>query len=910
MLTDLLFRLRALLRRGAVEHEIDEELRFHLDRQVEAYEHDGLPRAEAMRRARLDFGGLDQIKDDYRDALGVRLLDDVRRDLRLGVRALRATPIVTLVAIGSLALAIGANSAIFSIVNGLLLRQLPVKDPARLVFLSDANTVTPTGANRIRVWPYDVWTQISQRPQLFESAAAWSLTRFNRASGGETQFVDGMWATGSLFDTLGVTAALGRTFSAGDDRLGGGPDGPVAVISHRYWQQQYAGAADAVGRSIRLDNVSFTIVGVTPPDFSGGEVGRTFDVIAPLHTEPLVRGSDSALQPGANFLSVIARLKSRQSPDAAVAELRRVQPEVRDAVLGEWTSNLTKEFVERYLKSPFTLLPGATGFSNLRLQYQRPLLIVAGVVALVLLIACVNIANLLLARAVARRHELSVRVALGASRGRLARQLFTESLLLSVAGATLGVAIAGASSRFLVEQLSTPANLVFLDVSIDGRVLAFTIAVTVLTALLFGTAPAFRAARTAPIDALKDQGRATSEQASSGPTGWLVVAQVALSVVLVVAAGLFTRSFTTLTNRDLGFDQDQVLVVTLDPTRTTIEPAQRVALYERVRAAVLEVPDVLDAAISHRTPVGGGGFTPQIEVGSVITAVNSDDAFGNLISPGWFNTFGTRLVAGRDFTESDRKGSPRVAIVNEAFVRKMFGGRNPLGQTMAVYPRTPRALTPIEIVGVVADAVYSSPRDAVPATWYLPIAQFDVAGFPFAPARLSVRPRTGSPARLTKSVASAIGTVNPQLAVTYRPLADQVHASLTQERLMAQLAGFFGALALLLAGLGLYGVTAYAVSRRRAEIGIRLALGAAPSGVIGLVLGRVSLLVGAGIAVGAALSLWASRFAAGLIHGLQPRDPATLIGAALVLSSVATLAAWLPARRASRIDPIAVLRES
>lgn len=539
-------------------------------------------------------------------------------------------------------------------------------------------------------------------------------------------------------------------------------------------------------------------------------------------------------------------------------------------------------------------------------------------VALVLLIACVNIANLLLARSIARRHELSARLALGASRWRLARQLLTESILLSSAGAAVGMFVATYGSGFLVRQLSTPTNIVFLDVSIDGPVLTFTVAVTVLTALLFGTAPALRAARVEPMDALKGQGRATTGQPHARVTDWLVVVQVALSVVLVVAAGLFIRSFASLTSRELGLQPDQVLVATIDPERALVEPAQRVPLYERARAAVLELPNVADAAISHRTPVGGGGFTPSVEISGVPLSGNrgqaqlmpaDQDVFGNLISPGWFSTFGTRLVAGRDFNDADRVGAPRVAIVNETFARRFLGADSPLGRTITVYPNTPRALA-MEVVGVVTDAVYTSPREPAPPTWYAPIAQFDVPGFPFASARLSVRATTGSPVLLTKSVAEAIATVNPQLALTFRPLADQIRASLTQERLLAQLAGFFGAVALLLAGLGLYGLTAYATSCRRGEIAVRMALGAAPAGVIGGALARVSLLVGVGIVAGAAISLWASKFVAGLIYGLPPRDPTTLLGATIVLFAIAALARWLPARRAARIDPVAVLRES
>jgi putative ABC transport system permease protein len=659
-------------------------------------------------------------------------------------------------------------------------------------------------------------------------------------------------------------------------------------------------------RSLRLNDVPFRIVGVTPPAFFGLEVGRAFDVIVPLRTEPVVRGLDSALDSASsNFLSIVARLKPGQSLDSAAAALRSVQPEIREATLGPWD----KAQLDRYLTVPFTLLPASTGYSNLRQNYERPLFVLAVVVALVLLIGCVNVANLLLARAVARRHELSVQVALGASRWRLVRQLFTESIVLSGAGAVLGVIVAAYSSRFIVRQLSTPANVVFLDLSLDGRVLVFTVVATAVTALLFGTAPAFRAARVTPMDALKEKARTFTER-QGGLMGSLVAVQIALSLILIVAAGLFIRSFASLANRDLGFQPDQVLVVTIDSERAMVDPLQRVPLYERARAAVLGLPDVAEAAVSFLTPVGGGGFTPAIELSTSASPIRlqaDGDVFGNLISPGWFATFGTPFVAGRDMTDGDRRGAPGVAVVNETLARRFLGGASPLGRTLTIYPNTPRALR-MQIVGVVADAV-ASPRAPAPPMWFIPIAQFNPR-YPFESARLSVRAKAGSPALLTKSVAAAVTTVNPHLALTFRLLEDQIRGSLTRERLMAQLAGFFGAVALLLAGLGLYGVTAYAIARRRAEIGIRLALGATPRGVIGMVLARVSSLVGAGMIAGTAVSLWASKFVDGLIYDLPPRDPATLAGALVLLSVIAALAGWLPARRAVRVNPVAVLRES
>ena len=828
------------------------------------------------------------------------------QDLRLAIRSLCATPLVTIVATLSLALAIGANTAIFSVVNSLLLRRLPVEDPAQLVFVTNSGI-----PDRAAAWSYAVWDQIRQRPHLFDAAAAWSFVRFNLALAGEAQFVEGMWASGSFFETLGVPAVLGRTLSERDDRRGGGPDGPVAVISYRYWQRRFGGSADAIGRSLRLNGVPFTIVGITPPEFFGIEVGRTFDVIVPVASEALIRGRDTILDnPSTRFLTIVARLKPGQPLEAAATELRTAQPTIRTATLPRDLHRSGKQAFDRYLSEPFALVPAASGSSMLRERYERPVLALMAVVVLVLLIACVNIANVLFARAAARRHEISVRLALGASRWRVVRPLLTESAVLSTAGAAMGLIVAGWGSRLLLRQLSSPTTTVFLDLSIDGRILAFTAGLTVLTTLFFGTAPAVRASRGAPVETLNEQSRGVAGQPHGGFAGGLIVTQVAISVVLVVAAGLFIRTFTSLAGRQLGLQAERVLVVGVDAQRATIDPAERLALHERVREVVRALPNVADAGISVITPLTGAGFDPPIEISDVPGSDRPVREAANRISPGWFSALGMRLVAGRDFTESDRMGRPRVAVVNEAFARKYFAGRSPLGRSFTLFPRSPRALGPIEIVGVVADGVYYSVRAPMPPTWYAPLAQFDPADFTLTSASLSVRSTAGPPAMLTKSIVAAATSVHPQLALTFRPLADQVGASVNQERLLASLAGFFGGLATLLTALGLYGVTAYNVTRCRAEIGIRMALGAVPARVMRLVLSRVSLLVAAGVVIGAGLSMWASRFIASLLYGVEPRDPATLVASALTLASVAAVAGWLPAWRASRLDPAKVLRES
>ena len=814
-------------------------------------------------------------------------------DIRDAFRSVVATPVVSAVAILSLALGIGANTAIFSILDSLILRTLPVEEPQRLVLLDRGS------------WTNPIWEAIRERQQAFNGAMAWSTTRFNLAQGGQTEMVDGIWASGAFFDVLGVPAILGRTFAPEDDRRGGGPDGPVAVISYNFWQRHFGGGVDAVGKPLLVERVTYTIIGVTPPDFFGTEVGRKFDVAIPIGTEPLVRGKETSLDRRSNWwLSIIFRLAPDQDVAAATAALRGVQPQIREVTMPQ---DWPEQYKKTYLQEAFTLVPAATGSSGLRRRYQQPLTAIMVVVVLVLLIACANIANLLLARANARRHELSVRVALGASKFRIARQLLTESVVLSGVGALIGLLFARWGSHLLVRQLSTTTNTVFLDLGLDWRVLGFTALVAVTTAVLFGVAPALRASGVQPNEALKEQGRGMVGE-RFGLGNLLVVVQVALSVILVVAASLFVRTFSSLARVNLGFDHKPVLVANVNAQRLQLDLEQRSEFFERLRQAAANVPGVTTAAVSAVTPVSGSTWNNVIEIPGAPAAPERERMTNiNLLSSSWFTTMGTRVIAGRDFADGDVAAAPQVAIVNEAFARKYFAGRNPIGRRV-VQPGSPtRAAIDREIVGYVEDAVYRALREPVPPTMYLALQQ---NAEPPSAMSISVRAAGGSPALLTKSLAAALTDVNNDLAITFRLLSEQVNSSLIQERMVAMLSGFFGGLAILLAALGLYGVTSYAVSRRRTEIGIRMALGAAPGGVQRMVLRRVVGLVAIGVFVGAGISMWASRFVSTLLFGLQPRDPGTLVFAVVVLSAIGALAGWIPARRAARIDPARVLRDS
>jgi putative ABC transport system permease protein len=699
---------------------------------------------------------------------------------------------------------------------------------------------------------------------------------------------------------------------AGDDRRGGGPDGPVAVISYGFWQRRFGGAVDAIGKRLTIERVPFTIVGITAPSFFGLHVGASFDVVVPFETEPLLgRPSKRLTSSTWTWMHVMARVAPGQTAESLTVGLGAAQPKIREATMPAFTH---AEDRERYFRAGWMARPAPGGVSPLRRQYGPALVTLLAVVGLVLLAACANIATLMLSRSAGRRHECTIRVALGASRGRLMRQMLIESLLLSAIGAAAGFALARWGGRLLVAQLSTWASTAVLDLSFDWRVLAVTVATTVTTALLFGTVPAFWSSRVRPSDALTPRARGVASNTTRGVGGGLVIVQVALSLVLVVGAGLFLRSFAALAYRDLGFDRNRVLVAVVDARHSAIPAAGRAALYERLRTAVAAVAGVESAAISLATPLGNAGvrFTPDIVVpGDGGSARQPVRILTTPVSPDWFRTFGTQILAGRDFTPDDRFGGPTVAVVNLAFARRYFNGAAPLGQTL-VEVAGPADRRPLEIVGLVEDAAFATVRDVIEPTIYKPLAQrLDERLMTAIPSiSVSVRALEGvSPSGLSAGVATAIGNVDRDLTVVIRTVTEQLGAHYVRERLLALLSGFFGMLALLLAAIGLYGLTAYSVSVRRTEIGIRMALGADRGGVVRIVLGRIAWRAAAGIVLGALVSFWAAGFVRTLLFGLDAHDPLTFVAAALVMAGVAGVSGWLPARRAARTDAATVLRE-
>jgi predicted permease len=821
------------------------------------------------------------------------------RDLRFAVRQMRQTPIVSGVALLSLALGIGANVAIFSLVNALMLKPLPVHDPDRLVILGYEGVRGPNTSMTNPQWEY-----VRDHQDVLVGVGAYGNPRFNLNAGGETRNAQGLFVSGRFFDTLGVTAHIGRLFTADDDRRGGGPDGPVAVLSYGFWRREYGGRADVIGKAINLDGHPFTIIGVSQRDFRGVQIGRAFDVAAPLGTEPIVRGVESSLDRRSNWwLTIVGRLAPGQTPAQAESRLRAFQPQLRDATTPQdWGANDAKD----YLKEPIVLLDGSTGITSLRDRYSRPLYVLLGIVSLVLAIACANMANLLLAQSVARRRELAVRLSLGAGRLGLIRQLMVESIMLSAIGAALGLAMARYGSRAIVAMLSTRTQVVDVDLAMDWRVFAFTAMVAVLTGLLFGVAPAFRGTALTPADALRDHSRGVVGGGSRLQIGHgLVALQVALSFVLVFGSSLFVRTLVAITSQDMGFESSRVLVGSLDLRATGVSADNRLQMFTRVREAVAAIPGIDAAATSFVTPVSGSTWNLEIIVPDYPNNERRGVLF-NGVSPNFFKAMGTPLLAGRDLAESDRRNAPNVIIVNEAFAKKYFSGASPIGKTFTIVGYNENFPTRVmEIIGMVANAKYQRLREEAQPTMYGAFAQERQVS---SGARIVIR-TAGAPWDSRNAIVSAISGVHKDIAVDLKRLDEDLGANVLQERLVATLSGFFGGLALLLAALGLYGVMSYTVTRRRNEIGIRMALGADPATVISLVLRNVALITIAGLIVGAAVSLGTGRFINSLLYNLAASDRTMIVVTAITLALAAAIAGYLPARRAARIDPMAALRE-
>ncbi len=824
-----------------------------------------------------------------------RLLDSLAHDVRFTIRSLRLAPVFAVVTVASLALGIGASTAIFSLLNAVMLKSLPVENPEQLMMVSEG----PAGNN---AFTNPIWEQIRDHQPAFDGVLAWANQRFNLSSGGETRFVNGMLASGGFFDVLHVKALAGRTFTLEDDHRGCGPDGPVAVISYGFASAEFGAPANAIGRIVAVDGHPFNVIGVTAPSFFGVDVGRQFDMVAPICAEAILRGAGSQLdQRSSWWLTIIGRLKPGSSREEAQSQLRAIQPAIREATIPpDWPPESLKD----YLTNSFVLNEASNGQSGLRIRYSQALYVLMAVVGLVLLVACANISNLLLARSTARSKEIAVRVSMGASRFRLLRQLMVESVGLALLGAVAGILVAQWASRILVSQLATATTRPFLDLSLDWRVLGFTAAVGVLTGILFGIFPAVRTTRRSPAETLRQMSRSVvGAEGRVGASRWLVAVQVGLSLTLLIGAALFLRTYRTLSHLNPGFSTTNVLLVNVDIRRAVQSQEQRAPFFERLLETVRAVPGVQKAAMSVNTPISGSTWNTIIQVDGYKPASPRDSTlFLNYVSPGYLSAMETPIIADRDFNSGDGKDSPSVAIINETAVKRFYGGKNPIGLTYRAR-QAGNEWKSVEIIGVARDARYRTVRDDIPPTAYRPFLQNNPPGLA---TTLVVKGAGG--AALSASITSALGGISKDIPITYRTLESQIKDSLVQERLMATLSALFGVLALTVAAVGLAGLVSYSISRRRAEIGIRAALGASPGSLVWLVLRDVAVLVILGLVIGGAVSIATGRYIAAMLYGLTPEDPSTIAIASLALMLVAAIAGGIPARRAARIDPMECLR--
>ncbi|HEU4456154.1 MAG TPA: ABC transporter permease [Longimicrobium sp.] len=883
-------RLLNLLRPERLSRDLDREIEFHLAERADELVAQGMSPEEALREARLRFGNPTVQKERTRDVDVPAWLDSLAADLRYAGRTLRASPAFALVAVLSLGLGIGANTAIFSLVNALMLRPLPVDRPEQLVQVTLGGTMGD--------FPNPLWEEIRDHNDVFAGAFAFTGYEFNLAGGGPARPVPGNWVSGEFFSTLAVRPALGRVLERADD-VRGCP--AVAVLSHGFWRSEYGGDPGVVGRTVSLEGHPFTVVGVAARGFSGVEVGTPAQIFAPLCAEAAVRGAGSFLDERAHwFLAIIGRPREGMTPEQVRAGLKAgAAPMFAATVPPDFPPDAQKQ----YLRNTLDARPAPNGLSTVRQQYSGALLALMGVVAVVLLISCANVANLLLARAASRQREIAVRMAIGAGRGRLVRQLLTESVLLSLLGAALGILFARWASELLVRMLGRMTGAVWLDLSIDGRVLGFTLAASIATGLLFGLAPAWRSTRVDPQAAMKGGGEAGhGGRPRLGVGRALVVGQVALSLVLVTAAGLLLGSFARLAALDPGFRREGVLLTTVRERGEPAPPEQAQARQREILERLRELPGVRAASASMITPISGAAWNGSVTVAESPTPETSDqEVYFNGVSDGYFATMGTTLIAGRDVSPADRDGAPLVAVINQTMARKFFGGASPLGKRFRAEPGS----RVMEVVGVVADAKYRSLRETTTPTAFLPIAQAGPGPPWFALEVLA----EGPPSALAPAVAAAVAEVSGSLSLEFTTLSAQVDASLRRERLMATLSGFFGGLALLLAMVGLYGTLSYGVARRKREMGIRLALGAQRARMLRMVMGEVGWMVGTGVVIGMAAALAGMRLVASFLFGVTPSDPATLVFSALLLAAVAIAAGAAPAWRASRLDPMVALRE-
>jgi predicted permease len=788
-----------------------------------------------------------------------------------------------------------------NLLDAVLLRTLPVQSPQRLANIEEihggriGNTVA-----RQKNFSFGLWQQIQEQQKAFSGIAAWSTERFDLGQGGEAHYAEGMWVSGGFFNTLGIQPLRGRLLAESDDYRGCGIR--AVIISYPFWQRAFGGRADAVGSKLSLDGHPFEVVGVTPASFYGLEIGHNFDVAVPLCSEPAIRTEGSWAGDATTWwLDIIGRLNTGWTFGKADAQLASIAPGIFAATLPpEYDATARKDYLRFGLKTE----PAATGVSELRARYADPLRALLAISGLVLLLACTNLANLMMARAGARQREIALRLALGASRYRLIRQLLTENVFLALVGATVGLMLAQVLGRVLVAFISSSDNPVFLPLYPDMRVLLFTIGIALLTCLFFGVAPAVRAGRVDPGTVMKTSGRGiTAGRRHFVLRRGLIVSQVSLSLVLLVAALLFVQTFRNLMTLNAGFRQDGVLVADFDFSAIHVSPQNRAEYKRELLTSVRNTPGVISAAETTIVPLNGDGLNAFIEIPE--RGISRQLVYFSAVSAGYFQTLQIPLLAGRDFNDGDTATSPEVAIVNERFARTYFNNANPIGKAFGIRQDGGRPDRIYRIVGLAGDTRYRDIHDEPTPIAFVSPYQTNDAG---TDSTFVVRSDEAAPS-LILSLKDTAAKKSPEIVLTFSALRTSILKSLTRERLMATLSGVYGALAAILAMVGIYGIISYMVMRRSSEMGLRIALGAQRASVLGIVLREAAGLAVGGLAVGTCISIAGAKTARTLLYGIKPVDPVTLIVAAAGLLTIVLAASLLPALRAASIDPIQALRE-
>lgn len=909
-------RLRSIFRPSMVETDLQQELAIHLEQLTKEYRSAGLGEHEAQVAARRAFGAVAITAEQCRDTRRLRFLEDIGRDLAYAFRLLTKSPGFTATAVLSIAIGIGANTTTFGVIDALMLRTLPVRNPEQLVMFFE---LAPDAQSAVDIVTSYQWARkYSNLTRVFEDVAAVSMTNRSNVTAnalgseldaGETRVA---LVSGNYFGMLGVKALIGRTLTPDDDRVPGGH--PVTVIGYRYWESRFARSSEALGRTLALNGVTYTIIGIAPPDFSGEWVGRPVDLWIPTMMQAQVMPEfPVGLSKGGSWVRVLARLK----PGVTIPQAEAASQVIYQENFRESWPHPTAQQRQFMARAHVVLRPAGNGFSPQRDSVSQSLKILMIVVGLVLLVACANVGNLLLARSVARRREIAVRLAIGAGPARIVRQLLTESLLVSTVGGAIGLLFSLWGTKLLAAAIAAgpvrmdsrlPSQWLSLDLHPDLRVFAFAAALCLLTGSLFGLAPAFRSgfrSRSSLAPALTKRGSASEDNSRLGVGKPLIVFQVAVSLLLLITAGLFVRSLGNLRAQDLGMDRKHLLLLWTAPGQTGRQGAALASFVKTVRERLSALPGVVSASMSNHGPLEGGDDRGGIS--EFVKLPGQPPKPGMLmmnvaVAPDFFETTGMSLLTGRSFTELDTDQAPLVAVINESMARFFFGGQNPIGHRFGM--SSSHVGFPYEIVGVVADGKHGSPRDKRGIV-YLPYRQI-----PGLMRTMCIEVRTaGSPTGVARRLRQELRDIDPNLPVLrVDTLEEQLNDVLAQERLITILSVGFGGLAAVLACLGLYGVMSYTVVRRTSEIGIRMALGARHDDVINMVLKESMVLVLVGITIGVPIALATTRLIANRLFGISASDPATIGVVVLLMALAALLAGFLPARRAARVDPLVALR--